>query len=233
MYENHKLSGEFTLEYLIHLFRCLKRYGSAGDRVLLSQGDIQEVEVIHDVNGSLSIKIFNPISASKLDALTQIHSLNKEENSKELKHRQVLSSTSGLNVAHSLVFGATTLFNSTEEFEIDYQYAEDVFQRAIRKSQFVFAPILNMLFVLLWAAYEFIRYEFFASELSFALSNFDFIEVGFFLINGLVFWASKDDKDDIPVFREKTSSRCELHRSAKKGLINMTIVFLFVSVFTS
>lgn len=230
-----KISGKFTLEYLIYLFRCLQRHGSVGDRIRFSQDSIQKIEIAYDseLTGSYRIFILKPLSAIQLDKLIGTHKLAKVGNPNEELFKHTLRADSAVDVAHCMLFGANTLLNSEDEVELDFEFAKDVFVRTSSKAKVIHAPLLNLLLVLVWQGYEFLRYKLDAERLSFDISHIDAIEVGLFLLNGWLFWALKVTKEQIPVFREGTCSSFERNKAWTRSLITSAVLLAIFSTFTS
>lgn len=230
-----KISGKFTLEYLIYLFRCLQKHGSVGDRIAFSQNSIQKIEIHYDseLTGSFRILILKPLSTLQLDKIIKTHSLVKVENPNEELFKHTLRADSPVDVAHCMLFGSNTLLNSEDEFELDFEFAKDVFVRTSSKAQVIHPPLLNLLFVLVWQGYEFLRYKVDADRLSFDIGHIDAIEVGLFLVSGWIFWVHKVTKEKISVFREGTCSSFERNKAWTRGLITSTVFLAVFSTFTS
>lgn len=230
-----KVSGKFSLEYLIYIFRCLQLHGSIGDSLKFSQNDTQRLEVEYDPDrtGRFKIKVVNRLSAIELNELTASHSLDEIKNSNEEPFKHVLCADNARVVANSLILGSNTLFNVEEAFELDFESARDVFFKTSSEAQIIHPPVLSSILILIWGGYEFFRYVWVTDKFSFNVSFVDTIELGLFLVNAWVFWAHKMNKQHIPVFREGTCPKFELHKSLTKSLITSMFFLAILSSFTS
>lgn len=235
MYNPNKLSGKFSLEYLVHLCSCLEQHGSSSDYFRFSQNGVPQFEVSYDVEKTklFEIKMLQPISEDRLDLLLETYSLKRMKHFNEKVTHQTLTAEVYVNVAQAIVFGSESLLNSEEDFELDSEFAQNVFGETMIGSQFEYPPFVNMALLLLWIGYEFVRYSFFAKDLSFSIGNIDIVEGLLFAVNCFFIWGSRPNHDDIPVFRKGTSTNFRIYKTSIKGCINLMIILIIVSLFTS
>ena len=241
MYETHKLSGKFSLEYLVHLFECLENFGSPQDHLKFSQNAIERVEVSYRASEEkFYIKILIPVSEAQLASIMKTHSLKRVKGTNKAIDNQTLSSDFFVNVARAMMFGSNTILDANEEFELDFKSAKRVFAKSEIGSQIEYPPLLNIALIVVWIGYEFVKFIFFNDSLHFDIRNVDLIEGFLFAINCFFFWGLKPNKkrtlagfDDIPVFREGTTDSFILNKTATRGAINVMIILMIVSVFTS
>jgi len=228
------MSGKFSLEYLIYLFRCLEKHGSPENYFLFSQDGTSRIKVDYDESGTgrFRLEILHPISDARIDALVKAHSLDRAEYLNKVGSNPLVSTGSAVNAAHSMIFASPTLLNPDEAFELNFQSSLKVFLKTMANSQFPPSPLLNIPFVFVWGGYEFFRYKSFSGELNFNFHHFDLLEVGLLIINCFVFWALRTKKNTIPVFSEGTSSSFAAEKAATKSLIYLTVCLFILSAFT-
>lgn len=235
MYNPHKLSGKFSLEYLVHLCECLEQHGSSSDFFRFSQNGVQQFELSYDSEKTklFEIKVLKPIPESQLEQLLETYSLKRAESSNKNHTHKTLTAEVYVNVARAMIFGSSSILNSEEEFELDSQFAQNVFGETMLESKFIYPPFVNIALLILWSCYEIIKCFISNEYFKFQIGNIDIIEGLLFVVNCYFFWGTMPNRDDIPVFKEGTSSNFSLYKKSTLGCVNLMIILIVVSFFTS